>query len=110
MAFGLLTGTSENNLSPKILTLESFSSQVNFKRTVIKIDNESFEYEVILSSTGFLAKNRPSLQIGIHNQFILDRSLEPWKIYATLKEIEFKGIGKKGEKKSSYKNKYSIYM
>ncbi len=58
---------------------------------------ESFEYQVILSSLDFLNNTKPNLQIEIHNELLFNRNLNPWQIYSSLKELGYRGVGKKGD-------------
>lgn len=77
--------------------LETLCNKYNFTPDIIKLDIESFEYEVILSSMDYLNTINANLQIEIHNELIGRRGLNVEKVYSALREIGYRGVGKEGD-------------
>jgi FkbM family methyltransferase len=92
--FGGTIGTHGN--VKKCQKLETLCKEHNLVPDIIKLDIESFEYEVITSSSEFLSKINANIQIEIHNDFIRNRGLDPAKIYRILLDLGYRGIGSEG--------------
>jgi FkbM family methyltransferase len=58
-------------------TLRDFLRAVQLVPDLIKIDIESYEYEVITSSIDWLVQNRPRLHLELHSQMMRDRGKSP---------------------------------
>ncbi len=58
-------------------SLASLCSAHGFLPDLLKLDIESFEYEVLTSSRDFLAETMPRIQLELHNFLIRRRSLDP---------------------------------
>jgi FkbM family methyltransferase len=59
---------------------------------IIKIDVESFEYEIICSSLAILQSLQPALQLEVHWQMLAARDCSPDDFLAPLADIGYRGI------------------
>lgn len=65
-------------------TLRSFLSQVGLTPDFVKIDIESYEYEVITSSIDYFAEIRPKLHLELHSQMMRERGVSPDRVMELL--------------------------
>jgi FkbM family methyltransferase len=68
----------------KTTTLQSFLAETSFVPDLIKIDIESYEYEVVTSSIGWLAEHRPNLHFELHSQMMRERGHSPEQLMRML--------------------------
>ncbi|MEN3940971.1 FkbM family methyltransferase [Prosthecobacter sp. SYSU 5D2] len=71
------------------LTLESLVARTGFEPTHVKLDIESFEYEAIGASLGFLRRVRPVLFLEIHGSMLVKRGINPARIPEMLEECGY---------------------
>lgn len=60
--------------------LTDFLREVDFVPDLIKIDIESFEYEVVMSSLDYLAESRPRLHFELHTKMMRERGKSPERL------------------------------
>lgn len=75
----------------KLITLQDFLIENKFCPDVIKIDVESYEYEIITSSLTIIEKIRPSLQLEIHWEMLRKRGRDPSEFLKPLSDIGYRG-------------------
>lgn len=58
-------------------TLQGFIDRVGLNPDLVKIDIESFEYEVVTSSIDWFARHRPRLHLELHSRMMRERGKSP---------------------------------
>jgi FkbM family methyltransferase len=62
---------------------------------IIKIDVESFEFEILTTSMEVLAKVKPALQLEVHWEILKQRGLDASRFLKPLADLGYRGIRKK---------------
>lgn len=70
-------------------TFAGFTAKIGEAPTHVKIDVESFEYEIIAASRGFFAEHKPKLFLELHAMILRNRGLDPKAVLDTLKECGY---------------------
>ncbi len=70
-------------------TIETILTESSFNPTHIKIDIESFEYEVVLASKDYFAANSPCLFLELHGDLLKTRKRNPEVIIQTLSDCGY---------------------
>jgi FkbM family methyltransferase len=73
-----------------VATLEELCQKEMFEPDIIKMDVESSEYDIVLSSLEFLKKTRPVLIIELHNKLLRARGKEPGAVVEGLQGIGYR--------------------
>ncbi len=76
-------------------SLGSLIDQLGWKPDVIKIDVESYEYEILNSSMDVIAELKPALQVEVHWKILEDRKLDPDDFLVPLRQLGYRGIRSK---------------
>lgn len=74
----------------RVETLGSLCKRTDFVPDLIKMDIESYEFETLTASVGFLAEHRPKLFLELHNEKIRGRGLSPETLLETLLHIGYR--------------------
>ena len=77
---------TDPNRPVRFLSLNQFLQEVSFIPDLIKLDIESFEYEVITSSMNWLVEHKPRLHLELHSQLMRDRGKSPNELMSQLLE------------------------
>jgi FkbM family methyltransferase len=75
------------SLPLRATTLEAFCQATNYEPDFIKMDIESFEHEVLLSSLPFLRALRPKLHLELHSRMIEKRGHSPTTLLQSLEPL-----------------------
>lgn len=67
-----------------VMPLARLCSEQQVTPDLIKIDIESMEYEVVLSSLDFLKQHRPRLHLELHSPFLVKQGRDPKEVMAAL--------------------------
>ena len=67
----------EGGITVRSYTLRELSEREGFVPDIIKMDIESFEYEVLTSSGDYLARHRPRLHLELHSEMMRKRGKNP---------------------------------
>lgn len=86
-----------NNLQVSIedipcTTLEHIASDNGVTPDIIKIDIESYEYELIESSLNFLSRTKPRIMLELHVSAMIERGLHPRVILGRLASIGYRRL------------------
>ncbi len=73
----------------EIETLEDYCARHRFTPDLIKLDIESYEYEVLMQARPFLEKHRPCLHLELHNALLRARQKDPCEVLQTLFAIGY---------------------
>jgi FkbM family methyltransferase len=73
-------------------TLVDLVAGMSWQPDIIKIDTESFEYEIICPSLGLLERLRPSLQLEVHWEMLAARGRAAADFLAPLADMGYRGI------------------
>lgn len=76
-------------------TLESLTTERRFIPECIKIDIESFEYELLASAWEWLASHRPRLFLELHWAMLVQRRRNPEELLRGLTRVGYEREGKK---------------
>jgi len=79
----------------RVETLDSVCSKFKFLPDLIKMDIESYEFEALGSSLGFLKEKRPKLFLELHNEKPRERGLAPEHLIESLLGVGHKCSGSK---------------
>lgn len=71
------------------LTLEGIAREFGRTPTVIKIDIESFEYEVLLAAGSYLKQHSMPLCLELHHQMMRERGLDPARLVQHLADCGY---------------------
>jgi FkbM family methyltransferase len=74
------------------LTLEDLMNKYDFEPDIIKIDVESMEYEILLSSLHVLEKLRPAIQLEVHWDFLVKRDRNASDFLRPISDLGYRGI------------------
>jgi FkbM family methyltransferase len=75
--------------------LDGLLSDLDWKPDIIKIDVESFEYEILTSSLDTIDRIRPALQLEVHWQMLAERSRNAGDFLKPLADMGYRGIRKR---------------
>ena len=90
-------GSFERFGEPIEVEAESLSSLVetlDWTPDILKIDVESFEFEVLVPAISLLAAIKPALQLEVHWELLAERDCDPFDFLGPLHEIGYSGIQK----------------
>ncbi len=99
--FVIPTEARSDTVSVPQRTIVSLLKETGFKPTHIKIDIESFEYEVLHAAESFLCKNRPVLFLELHGDLLHARNLKPAALIELLKRVGYSSLLLSGENVSA---------
>ena len=88
IAFGEMIPVSATTLDDLVISL-------GWEPDIIKIDVESYEYEILNSSWGLIERLRPAIQLEIHWQLLKSRNLDGLEIMKRLHELDYRGPARK---------------
>jgi FkbM family methyltransferase len=77
------------------LTLAELLGGLDWKPDIIKIDVESFEYEILCSSLDVIESLRPALQLEVHWKMLANRGRDARDFLAPLATLGYRGIRKR---------------
>jgi hypothetical protein len=83
---------AEINDGCMVTTLESLCEKMNFVPDLIKMDIESWEYEVINDSLEFLYEHSPSIHLEIHTKQLAERGISASDLVASLKKVGYRVV------------------
>jgi FkbM family methyltransferase len=66
----------------QVTTLDTLCNSLNFVPDLIKMDIDSFEFEVLTGSPDFLARHRPKVHFELHPNDLRRRGKDPAKVIA----------------------------
>ena len=84
--------TSKDCMDVDGLTLSRLVGGLQWTPDMIKIDVESFEYEILTTSLDLLAQLRPALQLEVHWQMLHERGKSATDFLAPLADMGYRGI------------------
>jgi hypothetical protein len=73
-------------------TLDELMASISWQPDIIKIDTESFEYEIICPSLGLFERLRPALQLEVHWEMLAARGRAAADFLAPLADMGYRGI------------------
>jgi FkbM family methyltransferase len=73
----LQPSTHMGSTNVDMVTLSGLAERVGFLPDIIKLDIESYEYEVLTSSFDFIAVHKPAFQLEIHWEMLDARGKDP---------------------------------
>src|SRR5687768_6577237 len=82
------------------MTLQSICRKAAITPDFIKIDIESYEYEVLVSSIDFLDEFKPRLHLEVHSPQLRKRGLDPGHLLRRLGALGYRVHGRSGRKRS----------
>jgi FkbM family methyltransferase len=91
--FGGIISTSVNSERVISHSIKSLVKEVAVNPELIKIDIESWEYEVLISSLDWLAHFKPRIFLELHWRLLEQRNLSPGKLLWNLGKIGYKWRG-----------------
>jgi hypothetical protein len=80
----------EGGVKVPVFTLQSVCEKYAIVPDLIKLDIESFEHEVLLSSTEFLRRTKPRIHLELHLGMIRDRGLDARAGMRTLFDLGYR--------------------
>lgn len=83
---------SGGSIKVRARTLSELAAQTGWMPDIVKIDVESFEYEVLTSSLDLIGKHKPALQLEIHWGFLRARGRAAMDFLGPLAELGYRGI------------------
>lgn len=95
--FGGLVSHDESDEEIEAYGLESLAGEIGWIPEVIKIDIESFEFEVIEGAEEWLGKHRPRLFLELHWALLEERGRAPEELLDRLHRIGYRCDGRKLE-------------
>ena len=75
-------------------TLTDLLTSVNWMPDVLKIDVESFEYEILTSSLDLIGRQKPALQLEVHWEILEGRGKSALDFLKPLSDLGYRGIRK----------------
>jgi FkbM family methyltransferase len=84
-----------NTIHVPARTLTNIVRELNWVPDVVKIDVESFEYEILASALEFLSREKPALQLEVHWQILASRDRSARDFLSPLADIGYRGIRKR---------------
>jgi FkbM family methyltransferase len=96
------TAVDESNpdaIDIQCMTLRSICREAAITPDLIKIDIESYEYEVLMSSIDFLNEVRPRLHLELHSPYLRRRGLDPADLLQQLEALGYHAYGKPRRKR-----------
>jgi FkbM family methyltransferase len=75
-----------------VVTLADLLHTIDWPPDIIKIDVESFEYEILCSSLALLERLKPALQLEVHWQMLKIRNRSAADFLAPLASIGYRGL------------------
>jgi FkbM family methyltransferase len=76
-------------------TLNELVESLGWAPDIIKIDVESFEYEILTTSLELISRLKPALQLEVHWEILRQRGLGPERFLKPLADIGYRGIRKR---------------
>lgn len=76
------------------VTLADLLSELSWRPDIIKIDVESFEYEILCSSLDLIGQHKPALHLEVHWQMLSARGKSAFDFLKPLSELGYRGIRK----------------
>jgi FkbM family methyltransferase len=73
------------------VTLHKIVEELEWRPDILKIDVESFEYEILLSSLPLLVERKPAIQLEVHWDLLKNRSLNALDFLKPLYEYGYRG-------------------
>lgn len=73
------------------VSLASLVTELVWIPDLIKIDVESFEYEILTSSTDLVEKLKPAIQLEVHWELLKSRGLDALQFLGPLAEMGYRG-------------------
>jgi FkbM family methyltransferase len=73
-----------------VTTLDALRDRQGFRPTVLKVDVEGFELEVLRGAGRVLAEDRPALFLEIHGAMLADRGLAPRAVLDLVREAGYR--------------------
>lgn len=88
---------AQSSMRPSVIevpvtTLTDLLNSLDWQPDIIKIDVESFEYEILCSSLAAIERLKPALQLEIHWQMLEKRERNPHDFLEPLAAIGYRGI------------------
>lgn len=71
----------------EVMTLVQLCDKFDFRPDFIKLDIESWEWEVLLSSIDFLREIKPTIILELHGSILRDRGLSPSELVERIKSV-----------------------
>jgi FkbM family methyltransferase len=75
-----------------VTTLTDLLDSIDWSPDIIKIDVESFEYEILCSSLAVIEALKPGLQLEVHWQMLAKQEKDPSDFLAPLAAIGYRGL------------------
>jgi FkbM family methyltransferase len=88
----LMEGEAPSEVEVEAKTLVGLVESRSWQPDIIKIDTESFEYEIICPSLGLLERLRPALQLEVHWEMLAARGRAAADFLAPLADMGYRGI------------------
>lgn len=85
-------------------TLGGLAAQTGWTPDIVKIDVESFEYEVLTSSLDLIGRHKPALQLEVHWEFLRARGRAAVDFLGPLSELGYRGIRRQYHDLRSWEN------
>jgi FkbM family methyltransferase len=82
-------------IDARTMTLRDVLRELAWTPDILKIDVESFEYEILCSSFDFLNAQKPALQLEVHWELLASRGRSADDFLSPLAEIGYRGMRKK---------------
>jgi FkbM family methyltransferase len=83
----------------KCMTLSSICREAGVRPDLMKLDIESYEYEVLMSSTDFLGDIKPRLHLELHSPELRQRGLDPGDLLRRLDALGYFAHGESTNKR-----------
>ncbi|WP_409560788.1 FkbM family methyltransferase [Hyphomicrobium sp. MC8b] len=80
------------NFDVPVMTLRDALAELNWTPDLMKIDVESFEYEILCSSLDLITRIRPALQLEVHWQMLAARHRNARDFLGPLADVGYRGI------------------
>ncbi len=81
--------SSPDGIEIPCMTMHSICRQAGFTPDFVKIDIESYEYEVVMSSVDFLKTARPRIHLELHSPQLRERGLDPGDLLRCLDDLGY---------------------
>jgi FkbM family methyltransferase len=94
VGFGGTISRSEADEEIAAHNLESLSSELGFVPDLIKLDVESYEYEIVMGSLSWLEAHHPLLFLELHWRLLEQRNLSPGALLQKLADLGYRCHGK----------------
>lgn len=91
-AFAVFNRREATNVMVQVDTLENICRTHDFKPDIIKVDIESYEYEMIESSQSFLDRFAPRIHLELHLLALQDRGLDPQRPLRILQGLGYRSF------------------